>query len=316
MPSTNSFPDHIRFLKGEIETALKKIPLNNSPAYLYDPLKYILKGKGKRLRPILVHLAGKAFQADPHMLMKAAMAVELLHNFTLVHDDMMDGDAMRHGQETVHNKWDDATAILSGDGLFAISQLMLTDMPATVHQRFNEVAVTICEGQGMDKEFENDASISMGAYLVMIGKKTGSLLGLCAEMGALIGNADQKTAHHLFDFGLNLGLAFQVQDDYLEIFGDASSMGKSLGSDIHAGKQTALTILAREKNPEQWNDFFRNNDSIGSYQKYFEQDGIKTEAESVTKHYIEKAQEGLSVIEKENRDDLGQFANMILNRKN
>ena len=247
MPSTNSFPDHIKFLKGEIETALKKIPLNNSPAYLYDPLKYILKGKGKRLRPILVHLAGKAFQADPHMLMKAAMAVELLHNFTLVHDDMMDGDAMRHGQETVHNKWDDATAILSGDGLFALSQLMLTDMPATVHQRFNEVTVTICEGQGMDKEFENDTSISMGAYLVMIGKKTGSLLGLCAEMGALIGNADQKTAHHLFEFGLNLGLAFQVQDDYLEIFGDASSMGKSLGSDIHAGKQTALTILAREK---------------------------------------------------------------------
>ena len=122
MPSTNSFPDHVQFLKGEIETALKKIPLNNSPAYLYDPLKYILKGEGKRLRPILVHLAGKAFQADPQMLMKAAMAVELLHNFTLVHDDMMDGDAMRHGQETVHNKWDDATAILSG----AVSYTHLT----------------------------------------------------------------------------------------------------------------------------------------------------------------------------------------------
>ena len=165
--------------------------------------------------------------------MKGSLAIELLHNFSLVHDDIMDGDDTRHSQPSVHKKWDESTAILSGDALFALSQLLLTDLDPTVHQRFNEVALTVCEGQGFDKEFENNPSIKMDQYLLMISKKTGALLGLSAEMGGLIGSLNKNNNNHLFEFGLNLGLAFQIQDDYLEIFADETTMGKSLGSDIH-----------------------------------------------------------------------------------
>lgn len=262
-----------------------------------------------------MHLSGQAHDADPDDLMKVAIAVELLHNFTLVHDDIMDGDKTRHGQPTVHQQWDASTAILSGDGLFVLSQLILTGLPPIIHQRFNEVTLAVCEGQGMDKEFEHDASITMGQYLIMIGKKTGSLLGLCAELGALLGGVNKEDAHHLFEFGLNLGLAFQIQDDFLEIFGDESTMGKSLGSDIREGKQTALTILAREKHPDNWRAFMDTSPTISDYQSYFEANNIQAEGERVIHHYIEKARQGLDRIQEEKQDHLNQFATMILKRK-
>ena len=178
MLDTNSFLSHIEFLKIEIDKALRKIPINESPKYLYSPIEYIIKGKGKRLTPILVHLSGHIHDADPAELMKASLAIELLHNFSLVHDDIMDNDDTRHGQPAVHKKWDDPIAILSGDTLFVLAQLLLTDLDPVIHQRFNEVALSVCEGQGFDKEFENDSSVKMDQYLSMISKKTGALLGL------------------------------------------------------------------------------------------------------------------------------------------
>ena len=196
MPTTKSFQKHIQFLRNDIEKAIHQIPLDKSPTYFYDPIKYVLNGKGKRLRPILVHLTGQVYSSDPEGLMKAAIAVELLHNFSLVHDDIMDEDDVRHGQPSVHKKWDNASAILAGDGLFVLSHLILTGLSPYVHQRFNEVTLAICEGQGMDKEFEDDASITMGNYLVMIGKKTGSLLGLSAEVGALIADGSKEAQLH------------------------------------------------------------------------------------------------------------------------
>ncbi|MBC8346619.1 MAG: polyprenyl synthetase family protein [Candidatus Marinimicrobia bacterium] len=314
MQDTKPFLKHIQFLREEIEKAIHQIPLEKSPTYFYDPIKYVLNGKGKRLRPILVHLTGQVYSSDPEGLMKAAIVIELLHNFSLVHDDIMDEDDVRHGQPSVHKKWDNASAILAGDGLFVLSHLIMTGLSPYIHQRFNEVSLAICEGQGMDKEFEHDASITMGNYLVMIGKKTGSLLGLSAEVGALIREDSKDSAHHLFEYGLNLGLAFQIQDDLLEIYSSEASMGKSLGSDIHSGKQTALTILAREKNPDQWKNFIQNNNAISDYQSYFESHGIKAETEKVIQHYIEKAQDGLNEIPEEKRDNLNQFTTMILNR--
>jgi geranylgeranyl pyrophosphate synthase len=176
MPATKSFQKHIQFLRNDIEKAIHQIPLDKSPTYFYDPIKYVLNGKGKRLRPILVHLTGQVYSSDPEGLMKAAIAVELLHNFSLVHDDMMDEDDVRHGQPSVHKKWDNASAILAGDGLFVLSHLILTGLSPYVHQRFNEVTLAICEGQGMDKEFEDDASITMGNYLVKFNKKKNSIL--------------------------------------------------------------------------------------------------------------------------------------------
>ena len=315
MPITSSFEKHISFIKSDIEKSLNKIPLTNNPNYLYDPIRYIIKGKGKRLRPILVHLVGHSYSADPEDLMKASMAVELLHNFTLVHDDIMDNDSVRHGKPTVHKKWDEPTAILSGDAIFVLSQLLLNSLPQIIHRRFNEVSLNICEGQGMDKEFENDPSISMGKYLIMIGKKTGALLGLCAELGALLSGQKKEEAHSLFQYGLNLGLAFQIQDDLLEIFGDESAMGKSLGSDIYKNKQTALTILARDDNSEKWLNFISNYSKISDYQSYFHKNRIKNKVEESIQHYINKAYSALNAAPKSDKDHLQKFATLILKRK-
>jgi len=311
----NSFSDHINFLKIEIDKALRKIPVKDSPKYLYDPIQYVISGKGKRLRPILVHLSGQAHDADPSELMKVSLAVELLHNFSLVHDDIMDGDEIRHGKPSVHHKWDNSAAILAGDWLFSLAQLLLTKLPIIVFQRFNEVALTICEGQGMDKEFENNSSININHYLSMIGKKTGALLGLSAEMGALLGKLDNHKNKDLFEFGFNLGLAFQIQDDYLEIFGDESSMGKSLGSDITSGKQTVLTILAREKDPVSWDKFVSSNSDIQGYKEYYESSEVKVEAKKLIDEFISKSQINLDVVPKEKRDALKSFSQLILNRK-
>ena len=315
MPDTSSFSDHIKFLRDEIDKGLSKIPVNGSPKYLYEPIQYVISGKGKRLRPILTHLSGQARNADPSELMKVSLAIELLHNFTLVHDDIMDGDEIRHGKQTVHNKWDNSTAILAGDGLFSLAQLLLTDLPKIIFQRFNEVALTICEGQGMDKEFEHDTSISIDQYLSMIGKKTGALLGLSAELGSRLGDLDDHLNKNMFEFGLNLGLAFQIQDDYLEIFADESTMGKSLGSDISSGKQTILSILARGKDSLSWEGFINENNEISAYKEYFEEHGIKMETEKLIKDYISKSQNNLEVISKDKRDNLIGYTQLILNRK-
>ena len=315
MPDINSFSDHINFLKVEIDKALSKIPINDSPKYLYGPIQYVISGKGKRLRPILTHLSGQAHNADPSELMKVSLAIELLHNFSLVHDDIMDDDVMRHGKAAVHNKWDDSTAILAGDGLFSLAQLLLTDLPEIIFKRFNEVALTICEGQGMDKEFEHDTSISVKQYLSMIGKKTGALLGLSAEMGSRLADLDDHTNQNMFEFGRNLGLAFQIQDDYLEIFADESTMGKSLGSDISSGKQTALTILAREKDSLSWDGFINENNEISAYKEYFELNEIKMETKKLIEDYILKSQSNLEVISKDKSANLEDFTQLILNRK-
>ena len=315
MPDTNSFSDHIEFLRDEIDKALSKIPINGSPKYLYDPIQYVISGRGKRLRPILAHLSGQAHKADPSALMKVSLAIELLHNFSLVHDDMMDGDEIRHGKPSVHNKWDDSTAILAGDGLFSLAQLLLTDLPQIIFQRFNEVALTICEGQGLDKEFEHDTSISINQYLSMISKKTGALLGLSAELGSRLGNLDDHANQNMYEFGLNLGLAFQIQDDYLEIFADESTMGKSLGSDISSGKQTVLSILARERDSVSWKRFIDKNNEISAYKEYFELNEIKMETQKLIEDYISKSQNNLEVISKDKSENLEDFTQLILNRK-
>ena len=315
MTVTSSFEKHILFLKSDIEKSLKKIPLANDPNYLYEPIRYIINGQGKRLRPILVHLVGHSYSADPEDLMKVSMALELLHNFTLVHDDIMDNDSLRHGKPTVHKKWDEPTAILSGDAIFVLSQLLLNGLPQIIHRRFNEVSLNICEGQGMDKEFENDHFISMGKYLIMIGKKTGALLGLCAELGALLSGQKKEQARILFEYGLNLGLAFQIQDDLLEIYGEESTMGKSLGSDIFKKKQTALTILARDDNSEKWLNFTSKYSKITDYKSYFDINGIRDKIEKSIENYINKANSALKAAPKSDKDHLQKFTTLILKRK-
>ena len=315
MSDIRSFQDHISFIRSQTEKGLSKIPLRpNLTNYFYEPIKYVIKGQGKRLRPILVHLTGQIYNAHPDELMKAGIAVELLHNFSLVHDDIMDNDSKRHGQPSVHNKWDTSTAILAGDGLFALAQLSLVGLKPVAYQRFNEVALEVCEGQGIDKEYESNTSITMDEYIQMIGKKTASFLGLCAEIGGLLGSASQKETNNLFQFGYNLGLAFQIKDDYLEIFGDEKTMGKSLGSDLDEQKQTVMTITARKKDFDNWTKFIQKKNKLSQYKDYFEKNGIKREVENMIEVYVSKALSGLDLISKNKSMHLSEYAKLILNR--
>ena len=316
MSVTSTFQEHIQFIQSQTNKALAKItPKLNSSKYFYDPVDYVIKGEGKRLRPVLVHLSGQAYDAQPDDLMKLGIAVELLHNFSLVHDDIMDNDSKRHGQLSVHYKWDIPTAILAGDGLFTLAQLSLVGLDSYIFQRFNEVALEICEGQGMDKEFENDHSIDMDSYIQMIGKKTACFLGMCSELGAVLGGASEKEANNLYKFGYFLGLAFQIKDDYLEIFGNEESMGKSLGSDIDENKQTILAIVARKINMKDWDSFLNKKRKFEEYKNYFESNGIKKEVENLIELNVEKALTGLSMVSDDRSVQLNKYANLILNRE-
>ena len=313
---TSTFEKHIKFIQQQTNKALAKIPLeSNLTNYFYDPIKYVLKGKGKRLRPVLVHLSGQVYEAHPEDLMKLAIAVELLHNFSLVHDDIMDNDSKRHGQPSVHYKWDIPTAILAGDGLFTLAQLSLVGLDGHIYKRFNEVALDVCEGQGMDKEYENDHSVEMDRYIQMIGKKTASFLGMCSELGAVLGGASKQETDNLYQFGYYLGLAFQIKDDYLEIFGNEELMGKSLGSDIDENKQTILALVARRMNNKDWSSFIQTSRKFKDYKDYFEFNGVKKEVEELIELNVKKALTGLNMIPTNNAIQLNSYAKLILNRK-
>ena len=311
----DDFHKEISFLKYEINRSLKKILIKDKPKYLYDPIKYSIINSGKRLRPILVFLSGKLFKSNVNDLMKAAVAVELLHIFTLIHDDIMDGDDIRHGKPSLHEKWDISTAILSGDAIFTLAQLAISNLDNNAHNRFNEISLLVCEGQALDKEFENDNSISMDKYLDMITKKTGSLLGLCSELGAIVSDQELEICSKLYTFGVNLGLAFQIQDDYLEIFGEQKLMGKSLGSDIHAGKQTAMTILARSMNEKKWEDLISRKTDLQSYRDFFLSNRIDYEIKKLVKYYIGKTNECVEFAQSFEYNFLDSFTNYILNRR-
>ncbi len=324
MLDTDQYNEKLLSLKTELNSALKNYSLARQPSYLYDPIRYVMQGEGKRLRPILVHLVGAVYDADKTDLLNAGLAAELLHNFTLVHDDIMDQDDIRHGQMTVHKKWDESTAILAGDGIYAIAQLLITKVkvnPLKAVQAFNMATLYVCEGQAYDKEFENNHDITLEEYLVMIEKKTGWLIGFCAELGGILGDQPEQVVNRLRSFGLNLGNAFQIQDDILEIFSDDKVMGKSLGSDIVSGKQTVLSILARMQDKDKWKtawkqvDFKNIQESIEYLRNYFIQNDIYKEAQVLAKKCVDAAKRDLMIIPKDKRDWLLYFTEVVLNRK-
>ena len=235
-----------------IEALFRGIEFQAQPAGLYDPLRYMIAIGGKRLRPKLC-LTTYGIYADeltPSILQPAA-GLEVFHSFTLIHDDIMDHSPLRRGHDTVWKKWDQDTAILSGDVMCIDAYKRIAQAPAGVLPQvvalFSKTAAEVCDGQQMDMEFENRQVVSMDEYMQMIGLKTGVLLACSAEMGALIGGADAASQKHLYDFGYNLGLAFQVADDYLDAYGDQQVFGKPIGGDILNGKKSWLTIRAYEK---------------------------------------------------------------------
>ncbi|MCK4903980.1 MAG: polyprenyl synthetase family protein [Candidatus Marinimicrobia bacterium] len=321
---TDSFLNHIEQLRFEINERLQNFPLDSEPKYIYDPIKYIMDGRGKRLRPIIVNLVGTVYGANKDDILNAGLAVELLHNFTLVHDDIMDQDNLRHGKATVHKKWDESTAILAGDGIYAIAQILITKVqinPLKAVHAFNKATLYVCEGQAYDKEFENNHEITIDQYLTMIKKKTGWLIGFCAELGGILGNQPDSIINELQSYGMNLGIAFQIQDDILEIFSDSKSMGKSLGSDLIAGKQTILTVLARQNDAlgwkQQWDGILNSDIQIAleKLRTYFENNGILKSAKNMAKKYTDAAQNNLQIIPEEKRIQLEQLTEFVWKRK-
>ena len=316
----STFNELITFIRKEVNRDLKRLPIPKRPVYLYEPIRFALSGNGKRFRPILVHLAGRVNNADPDSLMKIALAVELLHNFTLVHDDIMDNDDMRHGQAAIHSKWDESTAILAGDGINAIAQILLSGIPDrsnAICRFFNQATLEVCEGQALDKEFENDLSITEDQYLEMIEKKTGSLLGACAALSATLVGADQEVINYFDQFGRALGNGFQIHDDLLEIYGNPNEMGKSLGSDIAEGKQTMMVIKARNLFEKEWGEIIGDQDRIDFMDKirsFFTENGIENETKGLAQTYFDLARNSLEKIDGINCSELLDFINLVETR--
>jgi geranylgeranyl diphosphate synthase type II len=247
------FGTKILRLKEEIDRELSKIDLSGISSELAQPMRFSLNAKAKRLRPILVLLVGENLGASRKNLMPAALAIEIMHTFTLVHDDIMDNDTIRRGQQTVHVKWNVNTAILTGDALMALAFRVLMQTKSErldqIGTHFSQAMLEICDGQAFDLAYEKYDEIDLTDYLNMIARKTGRLLGLACQLAAIIADSSPKVVNNLYLFGLELGQAFQIQDDLLELTADQAEMGKSLGSDLTAGKKTFPIIMALNELP-------------------------------------------------------------------
>ncbi len=240
----------LKELQKIVEKHLNKIELKSQPKELYEPIKYILDIGGKRIRPSLVLAAYNLFKDDVEKTIYPALALEVFHNFTLLHDDIMDKADLRRNQQTVHKKWNENIAILSGDAMSIKAYELLAKTPniflPEVLQSFSKTALQVCEGQQLDMNFEKRFDVSVDEYMEMIRLKTSVLIAVSLKIGAIMADASKKDAQKLYDFGLNLGLAFQLQDDYLDAYGKLQVFGKKIGGDIVANKKTFLLIKALE----------------------------------------------------------------------
>lgn len=322
----------IQEFKTLIEENLKNLPFPAHPAQLYDPIRYFLNIGGKRIRPILVMLGAEIFKDEIEKdALPAALAVELFHNFTLMHDDIMDHADLRRGFDTVHKKWNPNVAILSGDNLMIYAYQALAKCPdqyvSELVKVFSEMAIGVCEGQQLDMDFEELQTLTQEDYFEMIEKKTSILLGAALKMGAIIGGANQDEQEALYRFGINLGLAFQIQDDLLDTYGNQNEVGKFIGGDIIENKKTILYIAAiNQSNLEQKEELLKlysttqlnldNNIKIQSVISIFDELNVKNTVQNLKNSCIERAYEDLKVLRvAENRlENLRNLAQTLLNR--
>jgi len=225
------------------------------PKNLYEPIQYILNLGGKRLRPVLTLMTADCFDGEIKTALDAALAVEVFHNFSLIHDDIMDAAPLRRGHQTVHEKWDLNTGILSGDAMLIMAYKLFENYPPNIFQKlaklFSKTALEVCEGQQYDIDFETRDTVSISEYLKMIEYKTAVLVGAAMKMGAIIANASKDDQERCYEFGKNLGIAFQLQDDYLDAFGNPETFGKQVGGDIIENKKTYLYLKALEFSSEK-----------------------------------------------------------------
>ena len=296
-----------------LNTAIQNLRFPEQPKQLYDPITYIINLGGKRIRPLLVLMGTELFGKDAHDAIHAAMAIEVFHNFTLVHDDIMDNAPLRRGKPTVHEKWSINTAILSGDvmmveankNLAKVNPIFLKDVLDT----FNATAQGVCEGQQLDMEFESRDDVSIEEYINMIRLKTAVLLGGALKLGAIIAGASEKDADLIYQFGENIGIAFQLQDDILDVYADPEKFGKQVGGDIIANKKTFLLLKAFEladgkikESLDTWTGYkdFDVREKVATVKSVYDTLDIQNIAKQSMNNYLEKA---LSLFEQINVSD-------------
>lgn len=285
-----------------VEKELKKIDLNGKPKSLYEPISYILGFGGKRLRPVLTIYSHHIFSDDVKNILKPALAIEVFHNFTLMHDDIMDNAPLRRAKPTVHEKWDNNVAILSGDAMLVKAYQLFDEVEASVYgkviERFNKTALEVCEGQMLDMDFEKKNDVSVSEYLEMIRLKTSVLLGFSLELGALIAGAEEKIGSKLFQLGMNAGIGFQIKDDLLDLYGSSKKVGKQIGGDIIANKKTYLLVkfleLANEKDRSEalvWlaKKEFDKDAKIEYFRSMFSKYEVDKSAEDLLNQYFSDA---------------------------
>jgi geranylgeranyl diphosphate synthase type II len=319
--------DIIRF-KDIIEESLQKIDFPSTPKNLYEPIKYILSLEAKRIRSIALLIAHNLYNKDYTQALSAAVAIEMFHNFTLIHDDIMDKASLRRNSKTVHEKWDDNIAILSGDALLVKSYMMLSDINSKtrnkVIDRFSNAAMIVCEGQQMDMDFETAKNISIDDYLIMIEKKTSALFASSFEIGALIGGANTSDQKLIYKFGINLGIAFQLQDDLLDLYGDSTKFGKKVGGDIIANKKTFLYLkslqLANENQKDELITLYSQNDmgeanKIEKVKAIFNNLNIVNITKKKIDSYHHNAMNCLNKISTTKKDALNYFVELLDKRE-
>ncbi len=311
----------------KIEKILVDAFKNKKPDSLYDPVKYIMQSGGKRLRPLLVLLSAKAVGGNFKQVYNASAAVELLHNFTLVHDDIMDNADKRRGRLTLHKKYDENTAILAGDGLLSVAyEYLLKDCNGKTKEvvsAFTKGLVEVCEGQSLDKDFETTGNVSLNEYKIMIIKKTAAMSEMCCKIGALLGGGSSEEINAVSLFGKNIGIAFQIQDDLLDITGNEKEFGKKVGGDLIEGKKTFLFISAiskakgREK--KKLLDIIKNKgirpSEVNNYKIIYEKLGVLNDARKEIKLYTDRALKQLKILkEDENRKIFQWLADSLIKR--
>lgn len=310
-----------------IEIAIPNIQYPAHPKNLYDPLKYIMNLGGKRLRPALVLLAADMFNGDVQQALPAALAIETFHNFTLIHDDIMDNAPLRRGKTTVHEKWGVNNAILSGDVMMVEANKQLAQVDSSllkaVLNTFNATAQGVCEGQQLDMEFETRDDVSIAEYIDMIRLKTAVLVGGAMKLGAIIAGTTPEHADLIYDFGENLGIAFQLQDDILDVYGDPLKFGKQVGGDIKSNKKTFLLLSLQQRlsnaDQEVLNELFINQTDakVENVTNLYNQYQIRELATKEMQAYLEKAFTALDMINvpKEQKEHLIALANDLMNRE-
>ena len=317
-------------LTEKVTTALEQLPYDRQPQGLYAPIKYVLSLGGKRIRPVLMLMAYNMYREDVDRIMPVALGLEVYHNFTLLHDDLMDRADVRRGKPCVHRVWNDNTAILSGDNMLVMAYQMMSRCPSSalpsVISIFTETALQIDEGQQYDMEFEQRTDVTEREYLEMIRLKTSVLLACALQIGALLGGASEADAQALYAYGEKVGLAFQLQDDYLDVYGDFETFGKAIGGDILCNKKTFMLINALAHAPEHLRAELQGwlaateydpAEKIEAVRHIYTQVGVDQMAKEQISFYIAQAEDALRAlpIAEERKEILRQWTEQLLGRK-